>query len=115
MCLFVFHCLTIENLYKIKECKYKYPDQIHKVPIQSYFFNHFIMAPALIRTDNYIEKNNTVQKDTDGNVESVETGYKEKEIGKQRIAVFVVAKVCAFNHQIAISQQFVFGILSGKD
>ena len=40
--------LRMTELYQIKERKYKYPHQINKVPVQTYFFDHFIMAATLV-------------------------------------------------------------------
>ena len=35
-------------LNKIKEGKYKNPNKIYKVPIESNFFNHFVMSSAFV-------------------------------------------------------------------
>ncbi len=51
-------------LYKIKEGEYEYPNKVYKVPIQSYFFNHFVMPSTLISTQQHIEKNDTVKNYT---------------------------------------------------
>src|SRR5690606_19523697 len=97
---------------KIKECKYKYPYQIHKVPVKPHFFDHFIMAAALVCAQNYIEEYDTVYKYASKYVETVETCNKEKEVCKQRMAVLIVAKVCAFHHHLAIVHHFVNGCIS---
>jgi hypothetical protein len=47
-------------LYQIKECEYKYPNEVYKVPIQAYFFNHFIVPSAVIGAQQYIKENNAV-------------------------------------------------------
>jgi len=69
-------------LYQIKECKYKYPYQIHKVPVESNFFYHLIVASAFVSTENHVKENDNVDHHPGKYVESVKTCYKEKEIGK---------------------------------
>lgn len=48
------------NLYQIEKCEYEYPDQIYKVPIQSHFFNHFIVPSSFISSNDDIEEYNDV-------------------------------------------------------
>ena len=35
---------------EVKEGEYKHPDQVYKVPVQTNFFNHLIMAALFKRT-----------------------------------------------------------------
>ena len=74
--------LIVYQLYQVEEGKHKYPNQVYKVPIQSYFFHHFIMSSTLIGAQNNIKKYNDIDNDSREYVETVKTGNKEKEVGK---------------------------------
>ena len=87
-----------KKLYQIEKGKYKYPDQIYKVPVQPHFFNHFIMSPALISTQNHIKKYDNIDDYSLEYVKTVEACDKEKEVGKKATAIFVSDKVCPLNH-----------------
>ena len=47
-------------LYQIKECKYEYPYQIHKVPVQPNLFYHFIVTSSLVGTQYHIKENDDI-------------------------------------------------------
>jgi hypothetical protein len=74
--------LKILLLNKVKEGKYKYPNQIDKVPVQSYFLYHFITFSMLVGTYNNIKEDNDVNQYSRENVKTVKTCNKEKEICK---------------------------------
>ena len=69
-------------LYQIKEGENKYPNKVDKVPIQAYFFNHFVMAATLVGTQQYIKENNTINNHTWQDVETMESSYKEEKVSK---------------------------------
>ena len=44
------------RLNQVKESKYKDPNQVYKVPVETYFFNHFIMTTLFdLSYDNLVE------------------------------------------------------------
>ena len=96
--------LKIDNLcaaailYQIKECKYKYPNQVNKVPVKTYFFDHFIVPSSFVCANDHIEKNNQIDKHARKYVESVKASDKKEEIGKQSISIFISDKVGALYH-----------------
>lgn len=52
------------KLYKIKECKYKYPHKIDKVPVETNFLNHFVMTSSVVDAFNYTNKNYDINQNT---------------------------------------------------
>ena len=51
-------------LNEIKEGEHKYPYEVYKVPIESYFFNHFVVSSTFIGAQQYVEKYNAVKYNT---------------------------------------------------
>lgn len=84
------------------------------MPIQTYFFNHFVMASFFIGSYNDIKENDHVDHYSRKNVESVKTSYKEEEIGKQSVSIFIVDQVGPFDYLNSILN-FVQGILARED
>ena len=52
--------ISFYELNQVEEGEYKYPNQIYKVPIKSYFFNHFIMSSSFISANNHIKKDDDI-------------------------------------------------------
>src|SRR5436190_21928562 len=100
---------TIGNslLNKVKESKYKDPDQIYKVPVQSNFLNHFVMATPVIYSGHSIIVYEKVKTNTAEYVKAMETRNKEKESCKIGRSILIVCQVSskkcsAFCHRSAI-------------
>ena len=103
--------VIIFGLNEIEKCKYKDPDQIDKVPIQPYFFHHFIMSSFFIGSYNHIQKYDEVDDDPRKNVETMKAGYKKEKISKESVSVFVMDKVGPFHYTNGIFY-FIQGIVS---
>ena len=84
------------------------------MPIQTYFFNHFVMASFFIGSYNDIKENDHVDHYSRKNVESVKTSNKEEEIGKQSVSIFIVDQVGPFDYLNSILnfKTALFGALS---
>ena len=78
---------------QVKAGKYKHPHQIHKVPVEAYFFYHFIMAAALVGTIDGIDKHQDKEDDTRGNVEAMEAGD-GKEVIKETVRRLYYLRGC---------------------
>jgi hypothetical protein len=70
------------RLYKVKEQEYKHPNQVYKVPVQSYFFNHEVMSSALKHTNRCHDEGNEVDNNSGEYVESMKPGNGKEEVGK---------------------------------
>ena len=66
-------------LYQIKECKYEYPNEVYKVPVQTNLRYHLIVASALQNTNSSLIENDEVQNHPTKYVETVETCDKEEQ------------------------------------
>src|SRR3954465_9022716 len=75
--LFFYGCLN-----KIETGKYKYPNKIHKMPIQTGFLNHKIMAPLFKFIFQCHNKHDDINYHTGKHMEAVKAGNGEKEICK---------------------------------
>lgn len=82
MCSSMCHFIFFSELYQVKEGEYKYPNQIHKVPIQPNFFDHFIASPSLISSQDHIKEDNDIKDNSRKYVKTVKSCNKEKEICK---------------------------------
>lgn len=67
-------------LQKVETSEYEYPNQIHEMPVKTYFFNHFIMTSFFVFTINCIYQNKDVEDNTTGNVGTMETGNGKEEV-----------------------------------
>ena len=74
------------RLYQIKAKEYKYPNQVYKVPVQSCFFDHFIMASLVKMTKLCFSQHYQVNDHTAEYVEAMEAGNSEEVATKCRAA-----------------------------
>src|SRR6478735_1687605 len=81
------------SLYKIKESKYKDPNEVYKVPIQSDFLHHLIVTSTFVNTSYCIEINQEVKTNSAKYVESMEPCDEEKEVGKVRRTVLILHEI----------------------
>src|SRR5690606_10941095 len=63
--------------------KHEYPYQVHKVPVKTYFLNHFIpVPPPDIESAGHIDGDDRQKKHSGENVETVKSGNEEKQGSK---------------------------------
>src|SRR5690606_3890286 len=67
-------------LNQVKECEHKYPNQIHKVPIKTYFLYHQVMAPSFIGSLQHIDQYHNVDNHPGRYVEPVKAGNGEEQV-----------------------------------
>src|SRR5215213_1031111 len=67
---------------KIKAKEYKYPNKVHKVPVQSCFFNHQVMPAPVKRAVHGHNEHDHVDYNPGEHVKSVESCDGKEEIGK---------------------------------
>ena len=67
------------RLYEIEERKDEDPNEVNKMPIESYFFYHIVVTYALISTYYDLIENNKVQHNTREHMESMKPCDKEEE------------------------------------
>ena len=70
------------KLNKVEESKYKDPNKVYKVPVKTYFFNHFIVSSFFKNSDSRLIEDDEINQHPTKNVESVETSNEEEEIEK---------------------------------
>ena len=70
------------QLDEVKEGKYKYPNKVYKVPVQTNFLYHFIMTSLVKDADHCLVKDDKVDEYPTEYVESMKTSDKEKQCGK---------------------------------
>ena len=63
MCRSMCHFFIVSELYQVKESENKYPNQIHKVPVQTNFFHHFVTSPAFISSQNHVKEYDDIDED----------------------------------------------------
>ena len=69
----------LSGLQEIEYEEYEYPYQIHKVPVETNFFYHFIaIAAAGIQATGHVDSNNSQKQYPWEYVESVESGDEEE-------------------------------------
>ena len=79
---------------EVEEGEYKDPHQVHKVPIQSNLFYHFIVLTAFKHPTISHNENDQIDDDSRKHVESVESRNKEEEVGIRLLdSVFIVVHV----------------------
>lgn len=93
-----FYYFFVSSLNQIEKGENKYPDQIYKMPIKPYFFDHFIMTSSFISAQDNIKENNDINNYTRKYVETVKARNKEKEISKKPAAIFVPYQISALNY-----------------
>ena len=49
------------------------------MPIQAYFFNHFIIFSALVSANNHIKENNNINHNSRKNVKPMKACYKKEK------------------------------------
>lgn len=57
-----FDSLNDEGLNQIEEGEHKHPHQIYKVPVETYFFHHFIAAAFFVNAHGRIEEDEEVEQ-----------------------------------------------------
>ena len=77
------------RLDQIKEREDKYPNQVYKVPVQPYFFDHFIMTSSFIDTSYGIIVNQKIEHHPTEYVETMKARYEEKEVCKIRGPILI--------------------------
>src|SRR5215510_7285256 len=76
----MFHTHITQKIFRSNRNKeYKYPDQIHKMPIQTCFFDHQIMSFAVEYTVGRHGQHYYIDDDPGKYVEAVKTGNAEEK------------------------------------
>jgi hypothetical protein len=78
------------NLNKVKEREHEDPNEVHKVPVKTNFFNHFIMTPSIVNTHHSVVINHEVETNTTEHVKSMESGNEEKESSEIRRPILIM-------------------------
>jgi len=65
-------------LYQIKAKEHKYPNEVYKVPVETCFFYHFIMAALIKMAEFGFEVHHDIDHHTTENMKTVEAGNTEK-------------------------------------
>ena len=63
---------------QIKQGKYKYPNQIYEVPVESNFLYHLVMASLVINSYGSLVKAKEQQENTNRYVETMESSNEVK-------------------------------------
>lgn len=84
-------------LEEVEASEYEYPNKIYKVPVKTDFFNHFVVAPALVHTIDSVNENKNVEHNTRGNVTAVETGDRKEVVEEVVCALHCNARLCSQN------------------
>src|SRR5690606_27045896 len=77
-----FILIPLVRLDQIEKGKYKYPNQVHKVPVQTDFFHHEVTTPTFKSIVQGHTQHNNIEYQTDGHVQTVKTGNRKKQVGK---------------------------------
>lgn len=80
----------IKRLNQIEESEYKHPNEVYKVPVQTNFLNHFVMAAAVIYACHGVVVNHKIQTYTREYVETMETGDEEEKRRKIRWTILIL-------------------------
>src|SRR5579871_1551312 len=83
------------DLNEIEECKHKYPNEVHKVPVQTNLFHHLITSATIVHSGHSSIIDQEVEHHTAEYVKTVETCDEEKEVCEIVRAVLVLVKVRA--------------------
>src|SRR6185295_5096758 len=76
----LFRIIQAYGLEQVKTRKYKYPNQVNEVPVQTCFFNHQVMASSVKRAIPGHDEHDNVDHYTGEYVKSVETGDGKEEV-----------------------------------
>src|SRR5688572_13625935 len=91
--MFLFQLRIIKFLNQVEESKYKNPDQVNKVQVQTNLFNHLVVTATVVNTHYSVVVHEEIEAHTTENVEAVKAGDKEKEGRKIGRAVLILRQI----------------------
>src|ERR1043165_1979498 len=87
---------------QVEAGKYEYPHQIYKVPVKTHFFNHFIVATALVSAVHSVDQGYNIKTDTCGHVKTVETSDRKEVVEEVVRRSESINRICRRQHMASV-------------